>query len=182
MSPPLDRDAALEHIRSTWPAALSEADQERALPAARELVTDWAREADTMPDPAAVGRYQREDLDATIAQVGGDPVKGLELELLKRRVNQLNAATFRLAQEILDGTVPDDESKPRGNELLKRCEQLAAEARDLDSNPVVVGIRRSLEESMLDALFAVERKAMSPRLARARPDSFADEGPPTIRP
>jgi hypothetical protein len=178
---PVDQGALVDELTSTWLPALADDDRAKAVPLVRELVADWAREADPMPDPAAVVRYQREDLEATTARNGGDRLRGLELELLQRRLNRLSAATFELAQETIDGEIGDEESRRLGRDLLGECEELSSELQGFGSNAVTDAMRRSLGEAVMDALYAVERKAMSQRLAHARPevDSQAD-GPPDI--
>jgi hypothetical protein len=175
---PVDQGALVSDLTSTWLADLGQADRERALPLARKLVADWAQEADPMPDPAAVVRFQREALEATAAQTGGGRLRALELELLRRRADRLSATALQLGLQVVDGNVADDDAGRRGRALLDQCEQLASELAGFDSNAATDAVRRSLEEATLDALYAVERKAMSPRLARARP---AAGGPPDIR-
>jgi hypothetical protein len=115
---PVDQGALVADLASTWLAGLDVADRDEALPLLRSLVADWAQEADPMPDPAAVVRFQREALEATAAQSGGDRLPGLELELLRRRVDRLNAAAFHLGLEVVDGNTTSDEARLRGRELL----------------------------------------------------------------
>lgn len=177
---PVDQGALVADLAPTWLAGLDEADREKALPVLRALVADWAQEADPMPDPAAVVRFQREALEATAAQSGGGGSSGLELELLRRRTDRLNAAALQLGLKIVDGSVPDDDARRRGRELLDQCEQVASTLAGFRSNAVTDGVRRSLEEATLDALYAVERKAMSPRLARARPEAGAGAPPDVL--
>jgi hypothetical protein len=178
---PVDQGALVEELTSTWLAALTDAERAKAVPLLRELVADWAREADPMPDPAAVVRYQRDDLDATTARNGGNRLRGLDLELLQRRLNRLSAATFELAQETIDGKIGVEDSKRLGRDLLGECEEISSELAGFGSNAVTDAMRRSLGEAVMDALYAVERKAMSQRLSHARPQAGTPvDGPPDI--
>jgi hypothetical protein len=170
----IDQGALVTEVVS----GLGEPEREKGLPVARELVADWAREADPMPDPAAVVRFQREALEATVAECGGDGLRGLELELIRRRADRLNAAALQLGLEVIDRDVGEDDARRRGRALLDQSEQVASSLGDLGSNAATDAARRSLEEATLDALYAVERKAMSPRLARARPDAGTAAGAP----
>jgi len=181
----IDQAALVDDLTSTWLAGLQGADGAKARQLAGELVADWAREADSMPDPAAVVRYQREDLEAMATNNGGDWLRALDLELLQRRVNQLSATTFKLAQAALERKIGADASARQGRALLEQCEQYAADLDRLGSDEATTAIRRVLNEAMLDALYAVERKAMSHRLARYGPQAGTDPvegGPPRILP
>ena len=182
-SEPIDQSAVAEELLTGWTAA--DGDRAHAEELSRLLVADWAREADPMPDPDAVLRYLREDLDKITADVGGSRLKSLEIALLQRRANQLNARAFSLASQVIDGTIDDEEARALGRVLLEECEVAASEIKGLGDSPPIGPISRSIQEAMLDALYVIERKAMSPRLAHARPGANAgpsEPGAPDIRP
>jgi hypothetical protein len=141
------------------------------------LVDDWAREADPTPNPGAVLRFQREDLEARTAGRDGEAkLDALRTHVLARRVDQLSARTFALGKEILSGDEAD--GRARGEALRKEADALADELNRLPPSPDQDPIRRALGDAMLEALFAIERKAMSPRLAREQGGSG---GPPDLR-
>ena len=124
------------------------------------------REASSTPDPERVLAIQREELEARAP--GGAPAERLDAlrrRVVERRVDRLDTAALALGREVLAGSVDDDEARSRGRQLLEQAESLAGE---LDRLGIAAGepVRRELGDAVLDALFAVERKAMSPRLAR----------------
>lgn len=153
---------------------------------ARALVDDWAAEADPMPDPAAVLRFLREDLETAIAHCGGDVAAGARLVLLQRRVNRVSAATLAAARARRDGAGAGD-----ARALLARVEVLAASVAELPASAArpAASLRQALGDAMLDARFAAEGDGpTSLRLAHdAPPTSSAPGGsppppPPDVRP
>ena len=131
------------------------------------LVADWAREADGAPDPAAVHRFQCEDLDARLAgREAAARIDAFRAHVLARRVDRLGARTFALGRSILDGSMGDEEARSQGESLRREADELAAELGELTPDPSLEPTRRALSEAAMEALFAVERQAMSPRLAR----------------
>lgn len=142
------------------------------------LVDDWAREADPMPDPSAVLRFQREDLEHAIAHAG-DVRGGLRLALLQRRVNRVSAATLAVARARREG---DQSVASHARDLLREVEALADELDDAppSARGAVGPLRVALGESMLDARFALEGSgATSLRLGHdPTPPAADDPGPP----
>jgi hypothetical protein len=129
-------------------------------------VDDWWREASSTPDPDAVLAIQRRELEQRAP--GGGPAERLEAlrrRAVERRIDHLDTAAFALGKDVLAGSVGDEEARSRGREYLDRAEALAGEL-DRLGTPAGDPARRELGEAVMDALYAVERKAMSPRLAR----------------
>jgi hypothetical protein len=186
----VDQRALADEMASGWLPGVSGEPRQRSLLTIRDLVADWAVEADPMPDPDAVVRFQRESLDEMLALTGGDRVVALDAELLRRNANHLNAAAYRLATRTIDGEIRAEDSAREGRALLEQCEQITASADRLGSPRAAEAVRQALGETMMDALYAVERKATSHRLAHARPAATtpAEQGggypsqPPDIRP
>ena len=140
------------------------------------LVGDWAREADTTANPDAVLRFQREDLQARTAGRGDDEkLDALRTHVLARQVDQLSARTFALGREILSGAEAD--GRARGEQLREEADALAGRLDRLPPSPELGLIRRRLGDAVMEALFAIERKAMSPRLAR---EQGGPGGPPQV--
>jgi hypothetical protein len=153
----IDRQALLGELEASY-GAEARADLER-------LVESWAREADGTPNPEAVLRFQREDLEArTAGRAGDDRLAALRTHVLARRVDELSARTFALGKAILSGEEAD--GRARGEELQREADALAGELRGLPPSPDLDPIRRTLGDAAMEALFAVDRRAMSPRLAR----------------
>jgi hypothetical protein len=169
MSDGIDKAGVAAELAPEWIGGLAgpqRAEGERLL---AELVSGWADEADSTPDPAAVLRFQRRDLEA--AGAGKDPLERLEalrLAVLRRKVDQLGAATFALGVAILDGAVSAEEGRRRGRALLNEAEALGPLVKELPPTSEAMPVRRELGDAVMEALFAVEGKAMSARLDRER--------------
>jgi hypothetical protein len=84
-----------------------------------------------------------------------------------------------LGQAVAAGGVVDERSRREGEDLLAECEQLRHDVDALGDVGGADAMRASLADSMLDARYAVERKAMSIRLARV---AGQGEPPPDLRP
>jgi hypothetical protein len=144
-----------------------------------EIVDDWVREASSTPDPERVLAIQREELEARAP--GGGPeerLHALRRRAVERRIDHLGGAAFALGKAVLAGSVGDEEARSRGREYLERAEALGAELDRLGA-PAGDPARRALGEAVMDALYAVERKAMSPRLAR---EGGGADAAPDVRP
>ena len=85
--------------------------------------------------------------------------------MVERRIDRLDAQAFALGKDVLAGSIDDEDARCRGREYLDRAEALAGELDRLGAPPGDPA-RRALGDAVMDALYAVERKAMSPRLAR----------------
>ncbi len=169
----IDTTAVLADLEGEWLEGLDGEARQEGETLLREIVGDWAREADPTPDPEAVLAIQRQDLEALAD--GGDRLSALRVRALTRRAEHLGVETFALGRAILDGTAGDD-AQARGRALLDRAEALGAEV-GTAADPRLDTARRELSDATMEALYAVEGKAMSARLSRA-----AGDGPPGLRP
>ena len=172
----IDTRAVFDELAPEWLAGLDGAELEEGRTLLAEIVDDWAREADSTPDPGAVLTIQREELQT--AGAGRDAagrLAALRARALTRRVEHLSAETFALGRAILDGSATDPDARDHGRRLLDEAERLGAALRDA---PELQSARRELSDAVMEALYAVERQAMSPRLARA---TGAPGGPPDLR-
>lgn len=164
----IERDALVDELSSTWLDSLDGADREAGRRLLEAIVDDWAAEARGTPNPDDVLRFQRKDLDAAGARLGpADRLAVLRRRVLGRRVELLNARSHELGRAVVGEKVGDKRARRDGRALLDEAAGLARELRELPTSPELAPIRRELEEAMLDALYAVERKAMSSRLARS---------------
>jgi hypothetical protein len=170
----IDTGAVLAQLEPEWLAGLDGDARQEGETLLNEIVDDWAREADATPDPEAVLAIQRQDLEALAG--GGDRLGALRVRVLTRRAEHLGAETFALGRAILDGSADDGDARVQGRALLDRAEALGAEI-GTAADPRLDTARRELSDATMEALYAVERKAMSARLSRE-----ADPGPPGLRP
>jgi len=169
MSERIDTDRVVAELAAGWVDRLPGAQRAEAEDLLAEVVALWAQEAEGTPDAEAVVTVQRNDLEAAWAKQ--DPAGRLEtlgIEVLRRQVDRLGGQTYALGVAILDGSVSDEEAQRRGRELLDGAERLGPRVRELPQSPQTMPIRRELGDAMMEALFAVERKAMSARLDRER--------------
>jgi hypothetical protein len=166
----------VEALAPEWLAGLDGAALEEGRELLAEVVEDWVREADSTPDPHAVLTIQRQELET--AGAGRDAagrLAALRARVLTRRVERLSAATFALGRAIIDGSATDPDAREYGRRLLDEAERLGTALNDA---PELRPARRMLSDAVMEALYAVERQAMSPRLARA---TDAPGGPPNLR-
>ena len=170
----MDTRAVFDELAPRWLGGLDGAALDEGRKLLTETVDDWAREADATPDPGAVLAIQREELET--AGAGRDAagrLAVLRVRVLTRRAERLSAATFALGRAILDGSATDPEARDEGRRLLEEAERLSPE---VDDSPELHAARRMLSDAVMEALYAVEREAMSPRLARG-----ASGGPAGLR-
>lgn len=176
----IDKERVIAELSPEWLAGLEGAELEEGRRLLAEIADDWAREADPTPDPAAVHRFQREDLEA-LGQ-GRDAAGRLDvlrIRAIGRRVDRLSVGTYALGRAILKGSVHDEDARGQGEALLREAEAIAAGLKRLPRSPETEPIHRDLGEAVMEALYAVERKAMSARLAR---DADQAQGGPQVRP
>ncbi len=163
----IDRKSVLAELEGGWLDGLEGERREEARRLLAELVADWAREADPQPDPTAVLGFQREELEGLgRGRDATGRLGALRTLVLSRRVDRLNAETFALGKTVLQGTAEDEDARRRGRVLLAEAEAIAPLLDELEPGPRTSAIRRDLGDAVMEALYAVERKAMSARLAR----------------
>jgi hypothetical protein len=172
-----DTAQVLADVEARWLDGLEGAELEEGREMLRWIVDDWAREAARSSDPEAVLAIQKADLEEMAGQ-GTEPLKVLRTRVLQRLVDRLGTATLALGEGILDGSVEDERGREEGKKLLAQAEELAAEVDRLGPTPRTEAIRRELGDAVMEALYAVERKAMSARLARSA--GAGADGPPSV--
>jgi hypothetical protein len=164
----IDRQRVLAELSPTWLAGLAGEDLKEGRRLLEAVVDDWAAEADPTPNPETTLRFQREDLEALGAD--RDPagrLAALRRRVLGRQVDSLSIRSYELGRAVKAGTVEDEQAQREGRHMLGEAAALAAELRELPADSDLEPLRRERQEAMLDALYAVERKAMSGRLARS---------------
>jgi 2-oxoglutarate dehydrogenase complex dehydrogenase (E1) component-like enzyme len=136
------------------------------------LIPYWLDEARAGGDQSAdVLAILRGDLERDAGPLAPrDRVVFLEAEVLDRELRALSNESFALGKQVVDRKVADDEAKRRGRELLSRVEALSPKVDAITLEAKRVPLRRQVEDVLLEALYAVERRAMSPRLDRYAQD------------
>jgi hypothetical protein len=172
----IDKAAVLTDLVPAWTAGLDGAELEEARRLLTAVVDDWAAEADPTPDPAAVLQFQQADLAKTLSVEPGERLATLRTRVLGRAVDRLSTRTYALGEAVLAGSVSDDEAREQGSALLHEAEALGPSVAALPASPTADAARRDLGDAVMEALYAVERKAMSARLARST------AGGPDVRP
>lgn len=134
----------------------------------RRLAADWLAEARAGGALSEqVLSILRGDLERDAQPLApGDRLVLLDAEILDRELRVLGNASFALGKQIIDGEVDDATARDRGRAILSNVEATARKVDTITLEPSRVALRRQVEEVMLEALYAVERKAMSPRLDR----------------
>lgn len=90
----------------------------------------------------------------------------IDADILDRELRALANDSFALGKQVIDATVSDDIARDRGRALLAQLELLRPRVDAIALDAKRLALRQQLEDALLEALYAVERKAMSPRLNR----------------
>jgi hypothetical protein len=160
----------------------SERTEARSLIAA--LVADWKREAGSGADADTIHSEQRKDLERKVgSKTGKARLEVLRLEVMTRRVRRVSAQTYALGTSILDGKTEASDARSAGRKLLKEAEDVSEDLKSLPDSDEKRRLHRDLGDALMEALFAVEGKAMSQRLNRhAGEKAESPGGPPNVRP
>lgn len=174
-----------DKLAPTLLAGMNPAQRKRADGLLAELLEQWAWEAGANELSASV--YDILERELVAASHGKNEDERFDLlwaEVVDRRLRVVSVATYALGQRVIDHAVSDEEARRRGHELLAQVEVLAAEVRSVTDPTRRRLLERTAQDAMLEALYAVERKAMSLRLERYRADRAggAFEKPPELRP
>lgn len=182
----------VSELAPTVLAGLEGDDRARGDELLAELCRDWVREAGSSGKADDVLAILRDDLARATGGLGPrERLAVLEAEVLDRRLRVLSRQSLALGKEVVDRAVDDATARERGKALLEKAEALSPEIDAIAATDRRPALRRQLEEIVLEALYAVERKAMSARLDRyARDQQGADSaqqgadqpGPPKITP
>jgi hypothetical protein len=167
----IDQAALVAELGARWLAGMDEAARAEGQKLLAELVADWAREAESDADPAAVQAVQKQDFEE--AGQGQGPAQRLitlRTEVLERRIARLRVRTYALGKALIDGTVGRGAARDEGKLLLVEAEGLAVRVRAVGDAVAAARLQGALGDALMEALYAVEGKAMSPRLGRYQAD------------
>lgn len=174
MSTTIDRQALLDEVTASATQGLAGADAGRMRELLGELVSDWYREAGTDDDAQAVLDLLRREHDAALAALApAARLEAVRAAVLDRRIRRLGVQTLELGKRVIDGAVPREEARARGEALMKEIEAVAPEVRALADAEARGRLGRDLQEASMEALYAIEGKAMSHRLSHYASDAGA---------
>jgi hypothetical protein len=163
----IDERAVIAELSSAVMGRLDKRDQTEAAQLLVELVADWAREANSDGDPQSVLVVQRKDLDAALHGKTGPELLGcLRVEVAQRKINRLSAASWALGSGLIDGRITQQAAHDQGLALMADTDAVLRELDNISDAEANKRLRRDLNEVRMEALYAVERKAMSLRLNR----------------
>jgi|GEM_PF-2934176 len=138
-------------------------DPERARPLLTELVADWRREAGDDPDANEIVAVLREELENTVKPLSpAERDEHLVAEVLDRRLRVLSRRTWAAATGLQAGTLDDAAVRAEGRAVLAAAEALSPQI-DAVGSDAQVGLRRALEDVVLEGLYLAERGVMSHR-------------------
>ncbi|HEX7838892.1 MAG TPA: hypothetical protein VF469_15550 [Kofleriaceae bacterium] len=172
--PTTDRQALLDSLLTSTAIGMPTGDAARMRELLDELVRDWLREAGTDDDAPAVIDLLRKDFNATVAgKPGPARLEVVRAQVLDRRIRRLGVQTFALGKQLVDGGVSRDEARSRGEALMKEIDAVASQVRALADAGARARLGRDLQEASMEALYAIEGKAMSLRLNHYASDAQA---------
>jgi dsRNA-specific ribonuclease len=170
----LDRQALLDRAVAAASGGMSNDDMPRMRELLDVLVRDWLREAGDDADAPAVIELLYKDFRTAIA---GQPAQirlaWVQAQVLDRSIRRLGVQTFALGKQLIDGTVARDAGKPRGEALLHELEAVTREVKDLKDPGAKARLMNDVQEASMEALYAIEGKAMSLRLNHYASDAQA---------
>lgn len=172
--PTTHRQGLLDSMIASTTIGMPTGDVARMRELLDELVRDWLREAGTDGDAPAVIDLLRKDFNAAMA---GKPAparfEAVRAQVLDRRIRRLGVQTFALGKQLVDGGVSHDEARSRGEALMKEIDAVASDVRALADAGAKARLGRDLQEASMEALYAIEGKAMSLRLNHYASDAQA---------
>jgi hypothetical protein len=165
MSTTTDHQALLDELTAAVTPGMPDASAADARLLLDELVHDWYREAGSDADAPAVLDLLRRELETSIARKSAVArLDAVRAAVIDRRIRRLGVQTFELGKRIIDGGVTRDDARAQGEALMKQIETAAAAVRGLTDVNARTRLGRDVQEASLEALYAIEGKAMSLRL------------------
>jgi hypothetical protein len=166
-------------------AGLSESEARAARAELSEMAVDWLREAGTDKDAPAILDLLRREFAPQLAgkspEQRRDVVRSASLE---RCVRRLSAQSYALGQKIIEKKISAEEARREGEALMAASDALAPRWQAIVDANAKANLQRQIQDVRLEALYAVERKAMSVRLSRYAADhgDKADDAPKILGP
>jgi hypothetical protein len=161
----VDPKNVMNELRPEWIATLPQELRDRGEHALAALVADQVAEANRDDDPPAIIAIQRKDLgEAMRDKSPAQRVQWFDYELLDRQILRLRARTYALGTAVVDGKIAREQARHDGEACLQEVTALKTRVAALGDETQMSILTRGLNEAMMEALYAVEQKAMSLRL------------------
>lgn len=161
---------------------LDGAQAEEAQQLTDELIADWRREAGSGDDAPGVLAILKQDLfEAAQGRAADERLELLRGQTAERAIDRLGARSLDLGERVLAGDVDDEAAREEGRAIMDEASRLSPRVQGLRQGDVAQRLKRDLSEINLEALYAVERKAMSHRLSHIARDAGKGDGPPPPR-
>ncbi len=168
----INQEKVFDELSSEWLSEFRGPESVEASELLRAIIADWASAANVSDDPEAINVIQRATLEPAVRErAPAGRLAVLRAKVLERRIQKLGTRTLALGKAIVDGQIDSDEARSTGEKLLAEAEELGPMIGAVDDQELMRPLRRELGEAFLEALFAVERKAMSLRLNRYKASS-----------
>ena len=164
-----NQNTTVEELSREWLAGLPEAEAQEGRRLVGALVADWTREAAS--DPMAIGAVQKQEWEKTgQGKSPSERINLLRAEVAKRLINRLSVQSYALGSQLIDGTIDPAAARTQGESLLKAVDEISSEIKAIDDAGAQRRLQRDLNEVRMEALYAIEHKAMSLRLNRYQQD------------
>lgn len=146
------------------------------------LLADWDREAGDGELRDQVLDVLRDELLGELQSADPeDRADILHREAVERQVRALGRATLAAGRATLAGALSRDEGKVQGEALMARAREVRQAVEALPLGEARTQLLERVGEAELEALYVVERKAMSRRLGREAGPAGEGDGPPPPR-
>ena len=175
-----DVERIVKEVEPTALAGLPAAQLSDARSELSALVADWLREAGHGSDADDILALSRREFLERLQ--GKSPAERRDIvrwQSLERRVRRLSVASYALGQKVVDKKIAADQARKEGEALVTALDALAPAWQAVADANVKARLQRDIQESRMEALYAIEQKAMSLRLGRYASDR---SGGPKVTP
>ena len=181
---PSDAAASLQAEIVMQLGHLDPAEREPLIALAGELAADWLREAGHDAYAGAILDLQRSEFIANMNLRDYDQRREfLRAEVYDRRARAIGRRSFELGKQVVDHAIAPADAQAAGRALLDELAALTRLVQALRDCERVRVLSVELQESSLEALYAVEGGAMSHRLSLYAADKKASPvSPPDVEP
>lgn len=187
--PPQDPVEFLQAEIVSQVGRLDEAERQPINELARELATEWLREAGHDEYTAQIMYLLRGEFAATMVKLDASQRRDfLRAEVYDRRARRLGRLSFALGKRVVDQSIAPADAEIAGRAILEELAVLTRLVETLRDRERVRVLRVELQEASLEAVYAVQGGAMSHRLSlyaadkNKTPAPDVETAPPDVEP